>query len=81
MEHRIKILTSSLTGCKLLQYVGTYCFVCNTPITPDLTCVCAGSPTILKLPIKEEYEDYFFMDGSVRAIPVTIFHQPENLQL
>lgn len=81
MKPHTKIFSSSLAACLLFQYIDTDCIACNTPITVNLTCLCPESPTVLKLPIKEEHEDYFFMDGSVKAVPVKLFSHSKILQL
>lgn len=43
-----------------------YCAVCGVLIT-DFTCICSSGPRIMQLPIPAEHENYFWMDGSVKA--------------
>lgn len=43
-----------------------YCIVCGSYIV-NSTCKCSSGPKIFKLPIPAECEDFFWMDGSVKA--------------
>lgn len=59
---------------KLLQEISNhstlfdnkYCSVCGVLIL-GFSCKCSGIPQIMKLTIPIEMEEYFWMDGSVKA--------------
>lgn len=44
---------------------ANYCAVCGVLIS-TFSCKCSGSPQIMQLPIPTEWEEYFWMDGSVK---------------
>ena len=44
-----------------------YCAECGAIII-GFACSCPDGPKVWKLPIPEEWEEYFWMDGSVKPI-------------
>lgn len=53
--------------------IGKSCVVCNIIIDSYYRCICRDGPSILKLLVKDEDQDYFYMDGSIKPIAVKLF--------
>lgn len=61
MEKEINKVSKSSTWLNT-----NYCAVCGVLIA-DFSCKCINGPKIIQLPIPAEWEDFFWMDGSVKA--------------